>query len=69
MHVEGCDLCEMPDGTRVVYIRGTLHGQWPDGTDFAGIHFIDRFELRDGLIRRQNVWNDAGGWWLRARQS
>uniref|UniRef100_A0A9E7ZQZ5 Nuclear transport factor 2 family protein n=1 Tax=Bosea sp. NBC_00436 TaxID=2969620 RepID=A0A9E7ZQZ5_9HYPH len=66
--VEGCDLCELPDGTSVVYVRGTLHGQWPDGSDFAGIRFIDRFELRDGLIRRQEVWNDAGEWRLRERR-
>lgn len=67
-HVEGCDICELPGGTSVVYVRGTLHGQWPDGRDFAGIRFIDRFELCDGLIRRQEVWNDAGEWRLRERR-
>lgn len=44
--------------TTVVYTAGTLSGTWPDGSDFAGIRFIDRFELQSGLIRRQNVWND-----------
>jgi hypothetical protein len=42
------------------YCFGTLQGEWPDGTAFAGIRFIDRFELSDGLILRQDVWNDMG---------
>ena len=43
----------------VVYCIGTLQGMWPDGTAFHGIRFIDRFELRDGRIVLQEVWNDA----------
>lgn len=42
----------------VVYTRGTLSGEWPDGTAFSGIRFIDRFEVSDNLITRQDVWND-----------
>ena len=45
-------------GRAVVYCFGTLAGQWPDGTGFDGIRFIDRFELTDGRITRQDVWND-----------
>lgn len=45
-------------GVSVVYTRGTLAGRWPDGTPFAGIRFIDRFELAGGKITRQDVWND-----------
>ena len=45
------------DGT-VVHVQGTLHGQWPDGTDFDGIRFIDRFLVVDGRLARQEVWND-----------
>ncbi|MCV6591935.1 MAG: nuclear transport factor 2 family protein [Silicimonas sp.] len=41
-----------------VYTRGTLSGAWPDGTAFEGIRFIDRFEVRNGKITRQDVWND-----------
>jgi len=41
-----------------VYSVGTLYGEWPDGTPFEGIRFIDRFELTDGKITRQDVWND-----------
>ena len=46
------------DGAAVVYTRGTLSGEWPDGSAFSGIRFIDRFALRDGKIVRQDVWND-----------
>jgi hypothetical protein len=43
-----------------VYVLGTLHGRWLDGRTFEGIRFVDRFEIRDGKIRSQEVWNDAG---------
>ena len=53
-HVE-----EVPLGAGfAVYVSGTLHGEGPDGTPFAGIRFIDRFAIRKGLIVRQEVWND-----------
>lgn len=42
----------------VVYCNGTLNGEWPDGTPFAGIRFIDRFEVKGGLLTDQQVWND-----------
>ena len=41
-----------------VYVRGTLAGTWPDGQPFRGIRFIDRFEVLEGRISRQDVWND-----------
>lgn len=41
-----------------VYCHGTLEGEWPDGTPFEGIRFIDRFEIVDGKLRDQQVWND-----------
>ncbi|NRG17554.1 tautomerase family protein [Rhizobiales bacterium] len=46
------------DSGSVVYCTGTLSGEWPDGTPFSGIRFIDRFELSGDLIGRQMVWND-----------
>src|SRR6478736_8381158 len=46
------------DGVTVVFCSGTLHGAWPDGKSFEGIRFVDRFELAEGKIRRQEVWND-----------
>jgi len=48
----------MSGGTPVVYARGTLHGVWPDGRPFEGIRFIDRFEIENDLLTRQEVWND-----------
>jgi limonene-1,2-epoxide hydrolase len=48
-------------GITVVYCRGTLSGEWLDGAAFAGIRFIDRFEVDDaGRIVDQQVWNDLG---------
>jgi len=44
--------------TTIVYCFGTLHGSWLDGTPYAGVRFIDRFEIVGGLIVRQDVWND-----------
>lgn len=44
----------------IVYCFGTLSGEWPDGTPFEGIRYIDRFQFRDGLIAHQDVWNDMG---------
>ena len=42
----------------VVFCSGTLFGHWPDGRAFAGVRFIDRFEVEGGKIRLQEVWND-----------
>lgn len=42
----------------VVYARGTLSGEWPGGTPFGDIRFIDRFEIEGGKFTRQEVWND-----------
>lgn len=48
-------------GARVhVLIAGTLYGEWPDGTAFEGIRFIDLFAFEDGRIVAQEVWNDTG---------
>ena len=42
----------------VVFCHGALQGSWLNGEAFAGIRFSDRFEVQDGLITRQDVWND-----------
>ncbi len=42
----------------IVYCYGTLYGQWPDGSEFSGIRFIDRFVIKDSKIIDQKVWND-----------
>jgi len=54
---ERFDECWTGDGA-IVYCFGQLRGTWLDGTPFEGIRFIDRFEVRDGRICRQDVWND-----------
>lgn len=42
----------------VVYCMGTLEGEWPDGSSFSGIRFIDRFTVAGGKLTGQAVWND-----------
>ena len=54
---EEFDVCPAGD-ENVVYCFGALHGQWPDGSIFGDIRFIDRFVVRDGLLTNQKVWND-----------
>lgn len=54
----GFDALQGPDRAAIVYCRGTLSGEWPDGTAFQDIRFIDRFEIEAGRITRQDVWND-----------
>ena len=54
---EGFDAMQGAEAA-VVYARGLLSGEWPDGTAFDGIRFIDRFEVAGGKIIRQDVWND-----------
>ena len=48
----------------IVYNRGTLHGEWLDGTPFEGNRYVDRYELRGGLIVKMDVWNDSAEWLL-----
>ncbi len=55
---EGFDVAKGVRSAVLVYCRGTLSGEWPDGSAFNGIRFIDRFEIEDGKIMRQEVWND-----------
>lgn len=55
--IHAFDSCDKADHT-VVVCHGELHGEWPDGTPFDGVRFIDRFEVRNGKLLRQEVWND-----------
>jgi phenylpyruvate tautomerase PptA (4-oxalocrotonate tautomerase family) len=57
--VEHLDESWRGDGA-VVYVSGTLSGVFHNGDRFEGIRFIDRFEVVDGKIERQDVWNDLG---------
>ena len=55
---DGFDAMQSEGAEAIVYCRGKLSGEWPDGTPFEGIRFIDRFEVTEGLLTRQDVWND-----------
>lgn len=57
-HIEGTEALQSSGDETIVYCRGTLSGEWPDGSTFENIRFIDRFELVNGKITRQDVWND-----------
>ncbi len=46
-------------GEIIVYNIGTLYGAWPDGIQFEGNRYVDRFVVRDGLIVKMDVWNDS----------
>ncbi|MAW88282.1 MAG: tautomerase [Phyllobacteriaceae bacterium] len=54
---EAFDEAAGPDGM-IVYCFGTLAGEWPDGTPFEGVRFIDRFTVVEGRLMDQKVWND-----------
>jgi phenylpyruvate tautomerase PptA (4-oxalocrotonate tautomerase family) len=41
-----------------VFCHGTLQGTWLNGDSFENIRFIDRMQVCDGVITRQDVWND-----------
>ncbi|MBC6408578.1 MAG: nuclear transport factor 2 family protein [Rhodobacteraceae bacterium] len=55
---EGIEALQTAGPESVVFARGKLSGEWPDGTPFSGIRFIDRFEVVEGKLTRQDVWND-----------
>ncbi|ALM85624.1 nuclear transport factor 2 family protein [Bordetella sp. N] len=48
----------------VVYNRGTLYGEWLDGTPFEGNRYVDRYVVQHGLITQMDVWNDSAEWLL-----
>lgn len=57
------------NGVETVYIRGTLYGVNNQGVAFEGIRYIDRFEVKNGLITAQEVWNDLAESGVLARES
>lgn len=60
--IERIDVLDGEGDQAVVYVFGTLAGRFADGASFAGIRFIDRFELANGLISRHDVWNDVAAY-------
>ncbi|HLV77310.1 MAG TPA: nuclear transport factor 2 family protein [Marinobacter sp.] len=55
--IASVDVAPRVDGPLVI-VHGTLSGEWPDGRAFSGVRFIDRFEVRNNQLVRQDVWND-----------
>lgn len=50
------------DDHTVVYSRGTLYGERPDGAPFEGNRYVDRRVVRADLITQMDVWNDSAEW-------
>lgn len=48
----------------VVYMIGTLYGEWLDGTPFSGNRYVDRYVVSNGRITEMQVWNDSAEWLL-----
>lgn len=55
---DGFDAMQGEGDAAIVYCRGTLGGEYHDGSRFDGIRFVDRFEVTEGKITKQDVWND-----------
>jgi hypothetical protein len=35
-----------------------MAGEWNDGTPYATVRYIDRFDVQNGKIVDMNVWSD-----------
>ncbi|WP_435140338.1 tautomerase family protein [Pseudopelagicola sp. nBUS_19] len=55
---DGFDAMQSNGDAAVVFARGTLQGEYLDGSSFESVRFIDRFEMINGKIVKQEVWND-----------
>jgi hypothetical protein len=51
------DAAFTPQGI-AVYCVGTLTGEYPDGTTFSSIRFIDRLVVCNGKLVELQIWND-----------
>jgi ketosteroid isomerase-like protein len=50
---------EIPTGKgAIVYSIGSMAGEWNNGTKYAGVRYIDRFEIENGKIVDMNVYSD-----------
>ena len=50
---------EIKETQAVVYVDGTLHGTWNDGSKFEGIGFIYRFRVIKDRIEHTRLWSDV----------
>ena len=48
----------MGEDGAIVYCYGSLYGEFPNGSPFSDIRFIDRFTVDGNKILDQQVWND-----------
>jgi hypothetical protein len=48
----------------VVYMTGTLYGEWLDGTPFSGNRYVDHYVVKHERIVQMEVWNDSAEWLL-----
>ena len=55
--IERVDIFEQ-SAVFLVYVLGHLYGVNSHGVPFSNVRFVDRFEICDGLIQKQEVWND-----------
>ncbi len=46
----------------IVHCHGVMNGEDLEGRPISDVRFIDRFEVRDGRIVDQKVWNDLAIW-------
>jgi hypothetical protein len=49
-------------GRAVVCSLGALHGEWLDGVLFDCNRYVDRHEVRHGLIAPTDLRNDSAAW-------
>jgi hypothetical protein len=57
-HRDSYEAFTAPSGQVTVYSMGRLFGENRYGVAFDGVRYIDRFQVADGLIVSQDVWND-----------
>jgi hypothetical protein len=55
--VEILEACEAANGI-AVFVRGTMSGEWLDGTPFTDVRFIDRLLVVEGRIAELEIWSD-----------
>ncbi len=57
-NLDDCDHCHDENNQDVVYARGTMEGEWLNGERFADVFWLDRFQLRGGLVERLDIVSD-----------
>ena len=57
-------VCGASAAEAVVFMTGTLYGEWKDGSPFAGNRYVDRYVVKHGRIVQMDVWNDSAEWLL-----